>query len=55
MENCVPGRGIQPTLSDEQNELINEAETELAFVRIEDWKPCTAPDVVIQAIEIRNQ
>lgn len=38
-------------LYNEQNELINEAETELAFVGLTDWKPCKAPDILLQAIE----
>ncbi len=38
-------------LYNEQNELINEAETELAFVRKENWKPCHVPDFVMEAIE----
>jgi acyl-CoA thioester hydrolase len=33
-----------------QNELINEAETELAFVEQKSWKPCVAPDFVLHAI-----
>ncbi len=42
-------------LYNEQDELINEAETELAFVRRENWKPCTAPDFVLQAIETNSK
>lgn len=38
-------------LFNEQNELVNEAETELAFVKRENWKPCAAPDFVLKAIE----
>jgi len=38
-------------LYNEQNELINEAETELAFVRRDDWKPCAAPAFVLEAID----
>lgn len=38
-------------LYNEQNELINEAETELAFVKRNNWKPCAAPDFVLKAIE----
>lgn len=41
-------------LYNEQNELINEAETELAFVSRDNWKPCAAPEFVIKAIE-KNQ
>ncbi len=37
-------------LYNEQNELINTAETELAFVGLNDWKPCTAPDFLLAAI-----
>jgi len=35
----------------EQDELINKAETELAFVRRDNWKPCAALDFVLKAIE----
>lgn len=38
-------------LFNEQNELINEGDTELAFVRKVNWKPCGAPDFVINAID----
>lgn len=38
-------------LYNEQNELINDAETELAFVGLNDWKPCKAPDFLLEAIE----
>jgi acyl-CoA thioester hydrolase len=38
-------------LYNEQDELINEAETEMAFVGRDNWKPCTAPDFVQKAIE----
>lgn len=37
-------------LYNEQNELINEAETELAFVETDTWKPCLAPGFVVDAI-----
>jgi acyl-CoA thioester hydrolase len=37
-------------LFNEQNELINEAGTELAFVGRDNWKPCTAPDFLVSAI-----
>lgn len=37
-------------LYNEQNELINEAETELAFVETDTWKPCLAPNFVVDAI-----
>ena len=38
-------------LYNEQNELINTAETELAFVGLNDWKPCLPPDFLLSAIE----
>ena len=38
-------------LYNEENELINEAETELAFVGKDNWKPCTAPDFLLKAIQ----
>jgi acyl-CoA thioester hydrolase len=38
-------------LYNENNELINEAETELAFVGRDNWKPCAAPDFVLKAVE----
>ncbi len=38
-------------LYNSHNELVNEAETELAFVRREDWKPCIAPDFFLKAIQ----
>lgn len=38
-------------LYNEQNELVNDAETELAFVEKGTWKPCAAPEFVIKAIE----
>ena len=41
-------------LYNEQNELINEAETELAFVGLNNWKPCTAPDFLLAAIEANS-
>jgi acyl-CoA thioester hydrolase len=37
-------------LYNDQNELINEAETELAFVGKDNWKPCAAPDFLMLAI-----
>lgn len=37
-------------LYNEQNELVNEAETELAFVEKDTWKPCAAPEFVLNAI-----
>lgn len=38
-------------LYNEQLELINEAETELAFVRSDNWKPCGGPPFVKEVIE----
>ena len=38
-------------LYNEQDELVNEAETELAFVEKDTWKPCAAPEMVMKAIE----
>lgn len=38
-------------LYNEQNELINEAETELAFVGKNNWKPSPAPDFLLKAVE----
>ena len=38
-------------LYNQQNELVNDAETELAFVVKDTWKPCAAPEFVIKAIE----
>jgi len=38
-------------LFNEKNELINEAETELAFVEKNTWKPCIAPEFVKKTIE----
>jgi acyl-CoA thioester hydrolase len=37
-------------LYNEQNKCITEAETELAFVGKENWKPCTAPEFILKAI-----
>jgi acyl-CoA thioester hydrolase len=42
-------------LYNEHNELINEAETELAFVRKDSWKPCAAPEFLMQAIDLKIQ
>jgi acyl-CoA thioester hydrolase len=39
-------------LYNESGELVNEAETELAFVQKDNWKPCVAPDFVVRAIEL---
>ena len=38
-------------LYNDNDELINEAETELAFVGRGTWKPCAPPDFVLKAIE----
>ena len=38
-------------LYNEQNELINEAETDLVFVGKTNWKPCSPPDFLLKAIE----
>ena len=37
-------------LYNEQNELINEAQTELAFVNKNNWKPCAAPDFLLNSV-----
>ena len=42
-------------LYNEQNELVNEAETELAFVEMDTWKPCVAPEFVLKVLEFRFQ
>jgi acyl-CoA thioester hydrolase len=42
-------------LYNEQNELINTAETELAFVGLNDWKPCKAPDFLLKCIEANKK
>lgn len=42
-------------LYNEQNQLINEAETELAFVTKDNWKPCVAPDFLLMAIEANKK
>lgn len=42
-------------LYNEQNELVNEAETELAFVEIDTWKPCIVPEFVLKVLEFRFQ
>ena len=38
-------------LFNEKNEMINEAETELAFVNSNNWTPCSPPEFVMKAIE----
>jgi acyl-CoA thioester hydrolase len=42
-------------LYNEKNELINEAETELAFVGLDNWKPCAPPDFLLRAIETKKR
>jgi acyl-CoA thioester hydrolase len=36
-------------------ELVNEAETELAFVQRNTWKPCVAPSFVVEAIKAHQE
>lgn len=38
-------------LYNEQGQLINEAETELAFVKDDNWGPCPPPPEIVAAIE----
>ena len=38
-------------LYNQQLELINEAETEVAFVRSDSWKPCGAPSFIKEVFE----
>lgn len=42
-------------LYNQKNELINEAETELAFVDATTWKPSLPPSMVTNAIEKENR
>jgi acyl-CoA thioester hydrolase len=35
----------------QNNELINKADTELAFVGLNNWKPCKAPEFLLKAID----
>jgi acyl-CoA thioester hydrolase len=37
------------------NELVNEAETELACVCRNSWKPCLVPDFITKAIEMNSK
>jgi len=37
-------------LFNEQKEIITEAETELAFVKKGNWKPCAVPDFILNCI-----
>jgi acyl-CoA thioester hydrolase len=41
-------------LYNETGELVNEAETELAFVQRDNWKPCMAPDFVFDAVKAHH-
>lgn len=34
------------------HELVNEAETDLAFVHRDSWKPCIAPEFVVKALTL---
>lgn len=38
-------------LFNQNNELVNEAETELAFVEMNSWKPVAPPDFLLKAIK----
>jgi acyl-CoA thioester hydrolase len=42
-------------LYNEQNELVNESETELAFVEKDTWKPCAPPEFVMKKIGLQRQ
>jgi acyl-CoA thioester hydrolase len=37
------------------HELVNEAETDLAFVHTDSWKPCIAPDFLVKAIKLSEK
>ncbi|MFA9392898.1 MAG: acyl-CoA thioesterase [Prolixibacteraceae bacterium] len=41
-------------LYNEKKELINQAETELAFVNRETWKPCATPQFIVDAIALNQ-
>ena len=41
-------------LYNEKNDLINEAETEIAFVGKTNWKPCSPPDFLLKSIELHK-
>jgi acyl-CoA thioester hydrolase len=41
-------------LYNNKGELVNEADTELAFVFKKNWLPCVVPDFVLKAIEINT-
>jgi len=53
---CIKGARIWFTyrLYNSLGELVNQAETELAFVCKENWRPCLAPDFVISAIGLKK-
>lgn len=38
-------------LFNDKDELVNDAETELAFVKLDSWEPCAPPAFVVEAIE----
>lgn len=42
-------------LYNEAGELVNEAETELAFVQRDTWKPCVVPSFVVDAIKAHQE
>lgn len=42
-------------LYNEQNELINEAETEIAFVETTNWKPCATSVFLVEAIAEKDE
>ena len=42
-------------LYNEKNELINEAETEIAFVGTTNWKPCATPVFLVEAIAEKDE
>jgi len=42
-------------LYNEHGELVNEAETELASVCKESWKPCIMPDFLLKNIEMHSK
>jgi acyl-CoA thioester hydrolase len=42
--------GFTCKLYNENHELVNEAETDLAFVHRDSWKPCIAPVFLVKAI-----
>jgi acyl-CoA thioester hydrolase len=37
------------------HELVNEAETDLAFVHRDSWKPCIAPDFLVKTITLSEK